>query len=75
MTEPTTTATLFCRPKVSIQFSMTAVKLMGSNYLPSFFMCRTSLDKESGGRFVFDMNKRFKIVLLNLDPVRRAKNR
>ena len=47
----------------------------GTRTVPVFFICRTSRDRDSGGRLVFDMNKRFKMILLNFVPVRRAKNR
>ena len=44
--------------------------------LPSLpFMNLATLDKDNGGRFVFDMNKRLSTVSLNLESVRRAKNR
>ena len=43
--------------------------------VPFFVMCRTRRDNESGGRLVFDMNKRLRMILLNFVPVRRAKKR
>ena len=46
---------------------------IGSMDLPFFFMCRTRRDNDRGGRLVFDMNKRFRMILLNLVPVRRAR--
>lgn len=41
---------------------------------PGFFMKRTTRAKEIGGRLIRLMNKRFKIIRLNLAVVRLAKN-
>lgn len=50
--------------------TMTAV----SPSRPGFFMDLTILAMEIGGLLILLINKRFKMILLNLDPVRRARN-
>merc|ERR1711928_203283 len=41
---------------------------------PAIFMNLASRATDSGGRWIFDMNKRFKMIRLNLLLVRLAKN-
>jgi hypothetical protein len=42
---------------------------------PSFFMWRTRPASDSGGRWILDMKRRLRTMLLNLASVRRARNR
>ena len=43
--------------------------------VPLSFMNFASLESESGGRLILDMNRRFNTVLLKSESVRRAKKR
>lgn len=42
---------------------------------PGFFIKRTILAKEIGGLLILLINKRLKMISLNFEPVRRARNR
>lgn len=42
---------------------------------PGFFIKRTILAREIGGLLILLINKRLKMISLNFEPVRRARNR